>query len=401
VLPERVTGWTQPGHGAKFGAMNQTIEARPQPGAPAAADWRLQIPEPRRRDLRAWFWSIAGMTFIVMVIGGITRLTQSGLSIVDWQPLFGVIPPLNEAQWLEKFELYRQFPEYQLRRQGMSLDEFKFIFFWEYMHRLAARGIGMVFLVPFVIFAIRGYFNGPLVRRALLLFGLGGMQGVLGWVMVQSGLVDRPSVSHYRLAAHLSLAFVIFGLAVWYARDLALTGHRIATSGTVRALMLRGIVAVGALLGIQIVWGAFVAGLKAGFMYNTFPLMGGRLAPPELLALDPALVNFVANPAAVQWAHRVLGTVLAAAAIALFVKVRRAHTDRLSGRFNTALLALIASQYLLGVLTVIYRVPVALGVTHQAAAMVIFGVWVCWLHHVKHGLARDPVPTLQNGRSTY
>jgi heme a synthase len=358
-----------------------------------AGDWRLDIPVDRRPALRAWFWSIAAMTLAVLIVGGITRLTQSGLSIVYWKPLMGVIPPLNEAQWLEKFELYRQFPEYQIRRQGMTLAEFKFIYFWEYLHRLIARMIGVVFLVPFVVFWIRGWFTPPLLRRSLALFALGAMQGVMGWLMVQSGLVDRPSVSHYRLAAHLSLAFIIFGYAVWLARELATKATSASastaqpTSSTAAArLMARGLALVGALLAVQVVWGAFVAGLKAGLLYNTFPLMGGRLAPRELLILEPALRNFFENHAAVQWLHRLLGTLLLIAATYVFVRVRRAAVDRTSARFNTALFALISGQYLLGVLTLVFRVPVALGVTHQAVAMIISGVWLAWLHHVRRAV---------------
>ena len=173
------------------------------------ADWRLQIPEERRNHLRIWLASGAVLTFIILVIGGITRLTQSGLSIVDWDPIMGVIPPLNEAQWQQAFERYQQFPEYQKLRQGMTLPEFQFIFFWEYLHRLLARTIGLVFLIPFVFFWVRGYFNPPLRNRTLALFGLGALQGFMGWFMVKSGLVDNPAVSHYRLAAHLSIALLI------------------------------------------------------------------------------------------------------------------------------------------------------------------------------------------------
>jgi heme a synthase len=370
--------------------MTTTTNTQARVRSAPAADWRLQIPDARRAPLSTWFWSIAAMTLAVMVVGGITRLTQSGLSIVDWQPLMGVIPPLNEAQWQETFELYRQYPEYQLRRQGMTLGEFKFIFFWEYLHRLVARMIGVVFLVPFVIFWLRGYFTAPLARRALVLFALGAMQGVLGWVMVQSGLVDRPSVSHYRLAAHLGLAFVIFGYAVWLAREVSTAGRTVAAiSAPLRRSMTRGLLLVGGLLGLQVVWGAFVAGLKAGWQYNTFPLMAGRLVPPDLLALQPAWLNFVAYPSAVQWTHRLLGTVLAAAVIWLFIHVACAGADRLSARFNVALLSLVSAQYLLGVLTLVYFVPVTLGVLHQAVALVIFGVWLCWLHHVRQRLSVD------------
>jgi len=356
----------------------------------ARTDWRLAIPESRRRHLRLWLWSIAATTFGVMVVGGITRLTLSGLSIVDWQPLMGVIPPLTDAQWQETFELYRQFPEYQLRRQGMSLAEFKFIFFWEYLHRLLARGIGMVFLVPFAFFWLKGYLSPPLLRRTLLLFALGAMQGVMGWLMVMSGLVDRPSVSHYRLAAHLSLAFLIFGGAVWLARDLALRVEGRVVEAGERRLMLRGLGAVGVLLALQIVWGAFVAGLRAGKIYPTFPLMAGSLTPPDLLILDAFVENFVANPAAVQWMHRVLGTLLALAVFALFVQVRRHVSDRASWRFNLALAALIAVQYALGVVTLLLLVPVSLGVIHQGVAMVVFGVWLAWLHRVVRSAPGGP-----------
>jgi heme a synthase len=356
----------------------------PAAHAPADADWPLQIPESRRRVLRLWLWSIAAMTFVVLVVGGITRLTQSGLSIVDWKPFMGVIPPLGEAQWQARFDLYRQFPEYQQLRRGMTLSEFKFIFFWEYLHRLVARAIGLVFLVPFVVFWLRGYLTRPLARRALTLFGLGALQGLMGWLMVQSGLVDRPSVSHYRLAAHLSLAFVIFGYAVWLARDLRHTAMGPPIEATTQRLLNRGLLLIGSLLAVQIVWGAFVAGLKAGHYYPTFPLMGGRLVPTDMFWLEPALRNFVENPIAVQWTHRVIGTILGLAAVAFFVRVQRTGVDTVSGRLNVIFLSSILAQYLLGVLTLVYRVPVSLAVIHQGAAMLVFGIWLWWLHHVRH-----------------
>jgi heme a synthase len=351
--------------------------------AAEASDWRLGIPERRRRSLRLWLWTIAAMTFGVLIVGGITRLTLSGLSIVDWKPLMGVIPPLDETQWQATFELYRQYPEYQTWRQGMTLQEFKFIFFWEYLHRLLARGIGMVFLVPFAFFWIRGYFTPPLLRRALLLFGLGAMQGLMGWLMVKSGLVDRPSVSHYRLAAHLGLAFLIFGYAVWLVRELGVGPVAARVNGAARRLMLRGLALIGTVMALQIVWGAFVAGLRAGKFHNTFPLMGGRVVPADLLHLEPALLNAVANPVGVQWVHRVLGTLLLALAVAFWARVARSRADATSQRLNRLLAALIALQFGLGILTLVYAVPIALGVVHQGAAMIIFGIWVVWLHHAR------------------
>jgi heme a synthase len=364
--------------------MTRTTSVPANPTAPAPSDWRLEIPESERQPLRVWLWSIAAMTFVVLIVGGITRLTQSGLSIVDWQPIMGVIPPLDAAQWQEAFDRYRQFPEYQQLRRGMTMAEFQFIFFWEYLHRVVARLIGLVFLIPFLYFWIRGYLTRPLMGRTLILFAMGAGQGVLGWVMVASGLVDRPSVSHYKLAAHLSLAFIIFGYAVWLARELKVGLDRTPAARATRAMMTRGLAVVGVLLALQVVWGGFVAGLKAGLYHNTFPLMEGRLVPPTLLFLDPAIVNFVQNPIAVQWVHRVLGTVLALAVLGLFFQVLRSRVDTMSRRLNVTMLVLMAVQYLLGVLTLIYFVPVTLGVIHQGMAMVIFGVWVWWLHHVRN-----------------
>lgn len=335
-----------------------------------------------RRRLRLWLSAIAVTTFVVLVLGGATRLTQSGLSIVDWQPLMGVVPPLNETDWAERFDRYRQFPEYQQLRRGMTLEQFKVIFLWEYAHRVVARLIGLVFLIPFVYFWLRGYLVRPLAYRALALFGLGAMQGAVGWLMVSSGLVDRPSVSHYRLAAHLTLAFVIFGFSLWLARDLALGPARAASTALTRRRMARGLAVVGTLLGVQIVWGAFVAGLKAGLVFNTFPLMAGRLIPAGMLTLDPAVLNFLANVAAVQWMHRLVGTALLLAAVVVVVQVRRTDVDQASRRLSTVVLSLIATQYLLGVLTLVYVVPVTLGVLHQAMALAIAGAWVGWAHHV-------------------
>jgi cytochrome c oxidase assembly protein subunit 15 len=347
-----------------------------------ADDWRRALSEPGRRRVRLWLWAVAAATASVVMVGGITRLTHSGLSMVEWQPIVGVVPPLDDAQWAERFEQYRRYPEYQVRRD-MSLGEFKRIFFWEYLHRLLARGIGLVFLVPFLAFWRAGYLPSPLAWRTVTLFACGAAQGVLGWWMVRSGLVDRPSVSHYRLAAHLVLAVVIFGFCIWLARDLSMTRVRRAVSARTRALMARGLAALGVLMAAQIVWGAFVAGLKAGLLFNTFPLMGGRLVPEALLALDPVMRNFVENLATVQWTHRALGTLALCSTAVLFAAVRRSDADRASKRLNLALAALVAAQYLLGIATLILRVPVGLAVAHQGLALAVTGVWVAWLHHVR------------------
>jgi heme a synthase len=352
---------------------------RPVPdgaGASSPADGR------RRAHLRAWLWSGAALTFVILVVGGITRLTQSGLSIVDWQPLMGVVPPLSEAQWQESFDRYRQFPEYQQLRRGMTLDEYRFIFFWEYLHRMVARLIGLVFLVPFLVFLAKGYFDRPLLRRALLLFGLGALQGFMGWYMVSSGLADQPHVSHYRLAIHLAIAFAIFGCCVWFALDLRERAAGPPVDPEARRRLTPALYLLGGLLGVQILWGALVAGLKAGRYFNTFPLMGGGWIPPNALGLDPLALNLVENPFTVQWLHRVLGTALAVVAVLVHLRVRRVAPDRATRRLSAAFVLLVLAQYALGVLTLLLHVPVSLGVAHQAAAMVIFGVWLAWLHRV-------------------
>ncbi len=365
---------------------------------PASTDWRLDIPEERRAHLRTWFWAVAAMTFSVLVVGGITRLTHSGLSIVNWDPIMGVIPPLDHAHWVAAFERYQQFPEYRQLRRGMTLGQFQYIFLWEYLHRLLARSIGLVFLVPFLLFWMRGYFNRPLATRALVLFGLGLGQGVMGWLMVASGLVDRPSVSHYRLAAHLSLAFTIFGFSIWLARELAVGPDRQAVPAHERRRVVRSVGVLGVVLALQVIWGAFTAGLKAGRYDNTFPLMEGHLIPPSLYWLEPTILNLVQNPIGVQWMHRVLGTLLLLAVLGVFLVVRRAGVDAATRGYAALFLSLVAVQYLLGVTTLLLVVPIPVAVTHQATAMVIFGVWVAWLHHAR-GLEGVPAGALPDRES--
>jgi cytochrome c oxidase assembly protein subunit 15 len=340
-----------------------------------------------------WLWTGAALTAGTLVVGGITRLTESGLSIVDWAPIVGSVPPLNDADWHEAFARYQQYPEYAKLRPNMTLSEFKYIYFWEYLHRMMGRLIGMAFLIPFLWFWIRGYFTGPLIRRVLVLFALGGLQGLMGWYMVSSGLVDRPEVSHYRLAAHLLLAITIFGCCVWFANDLLARPSRLITPES-RGFMLLALMGLGALLAIQIFWGALVAGLKAGFIYGTFPLMDGSLLPPNGWVLDPVLLNLVENMATVQWVHRVLATVLLIGAIVFFVKVRREPELVRFQRGSGALAALIVLQYGLGVTTLLTHVEIPIAVSHQLTALLIVGVLLTLLHQVLRSESRphDPAP---------
>jgi cytochrome c oxidase assembly protein subunit 15 len=362
------------------------------------AAWPSDVPDraPSTRDrrrLRLWFLSGALLTFLILVVGGITRLTESGLSIVEWRPITGVVPPLGEAEWREAFRRYQAYPEYRMLRHGMTLAQFRGIYLWEYAHRLLARLVGVVFLVPCLVFWLRGSLDGALRRRVLVLFGLGALQGFMGWFMVRSGLVSDPRVSHYRLAAHLCIALCILGYCLWLAHEQrAVPGGRSgAPAPPGRRALAGGVYLLGLLLLLQIVWGAFVAGMDAGTIYNTFPMMNGRPVPEGALSLRPAVRNLVENPATVQWTHRLLGTLLLLAAFAVLARSRRAGTDRGTRRLSGVFAGLVLVQYGLGIVTLLTSVPVPLGALHQANAVLLFGVWVSWLHHARSGRrATDP-----------
>lgn len=337
----------------------------------------------QRKRVRIWFWIGAALVFLMLVIGGITRLTQSGLSMVDWRPLMGSIPPLTEAGWQETFDQYKQYPEYQKLNKGMSLYEFKFIFFWEYIHRMLGRLIGIVFLLPYIYFSVKGYMDRKLHQKALILFGLGALQGIMGWIMVKSGLVDNPYVSHYRLAAHLILAFAIIAYCIWFARDLAIKRPKRKVEIYPHRILHRVLVAFGVILSIQIVWGAFTAGLKAGHMFQTFPLMEGAWMPESVWFYRPLIGNLVENPIAVQWVHRIAGTVLGVMALASWYSARKLTDNRRLLDHMHVLLVAVLLQYLAGVYTLLWDVPVWLGVLHQAIAMVIWVIWLLALHHIR------------------
>jgi cytochrome c oxidase assembly protein subunit 15 len=354
--------------------------------------WVDEIPDAHRRPLRRWMWVGAGLTASTLVVGGITRLTESGLSIVDWAPIVGSIPPLNDADWQEAFARYQQYPEYVKIRPDMTLSEFKQIYFWEYLHRMLGRLIGVAFLIPFIFFWIRGYLTGPMFRRVGLLFALGGLQGLMGWYMVSSGLVDRPDVSQYRLAAHLLLAITIFGCCLWFGNDL-LDRQRLQLSAESRTFMTRALVVVGALLMIQIFWGALVAGLNAGFILNTFPLMNGSLLPPQGWSHDPVLINLFENLATVQWMHRLLATVLLLSGVALLLIIRRNPALASFQRWGALLAGMIAVQYGLGILTLLSHVRIGLGVSHQLVALAIVGVLLTFLHQIRRSTPEPVIRT--------
>ncbi|WP_138430972.1 COX15/CtaA family protein [Fodinibius saliphilus] len=326
-----------------------------------------------------WFWSGAGLITLMLVVGGITRLTGSGLSMTDWNVIMGVFPPMSETGWQEAFNQYKQFPEYQQLNVGMTLDGFKSIFFWEYTHRLLGRIVGLVFMVPFIWFLIRGYFTQRLIKRSLFLFVLGAAQGIMGWIMVKSGLIDVPRVSHYRLMLHLILAFALVGFCTWFALDLR--KRRTTDIEKFDSSVTKLTVAVGILLALQIVWGALVAGLDAGLIYNTFPLMNGSWLPQNFMTMQPALLNLVENPGTVQWMHRILGTVFVIAVAITWFKAKKLKDVLLYQRAQI-LFALVIIQYVLGIVTLLMNVPVEAGVLHQFAAMVVWISWLTVLHRV-------------------
>lgn len=329
-----------------------------------------------RRAVAVWLIVCAAMVFAMAIIGAITRLTGSGLSMVEWRPLIGALPPLSETEWQRVFDLYRQSPEYRHVNAGMTLDDFKLIFFWEWFHRLWGRLIGLVFVVPFLWFWLRGRIPRPLLPKLVGLLALGGLQGVIGWWMVASGLVDRPAVSHYRLAVHLSLAFLIYALLLWVAWGL-LEGRRERLPPTVGTVRRHGWAAL-ALLSVTIVWGAMVAGIDAGLAYNSFPLMHGHLLPPEAWTLVPTWVNFFENTALVQFTHRWLGIATALTVLALWARVERAAVGpRVRRLARWAALAAVA-QASLGIATLLLAVPLTIATLHQAGALGLLTV-LLWL----------------------
>lgn len=336
-----------------------------------------------RRAVQVWLAAVALMVAATAVVGAATRLTGSGLSITEWEPILGVIPPFTAADWQVAFDKYRAIPQYQQINKGMSLAAFQTIFWWEWGHRMIARAIGLVYALPFVVFLLRGTIPRPLVPRLVLLLGLGGLQGAVGWYMVKSGLVDRVSVSQYRLAMHLGLAFLIFAMLVWTILDLSDPERRppsLATLG--RGDRVRGHVLLGGLY-VQVLLGALVAGLKAGHTYNDWPLMAGEIVPGGLLAQSPVWVNLFENAATVQFNHRVAAYLLVALALWHCLRlVRHADDPRVRGT-AVVLAALVLGQSALGVWTLVAWVPISLGVAHQIGALVVLAAAVAHVHALR------------------
>jgi len=334
------------------------------------------------RPVRIWLWICAAMIFVMVVIGGVTRLTESGLSITEWRPVTGTIPPIGVEQWEAEFAKYQRIPEFREKNASMTLDEFKTIFWWEYVHRLWGRLIGIAFALPLAWFAVTRRVRGGMLARLCGLLVLGGMQGAVGWWMVASGLVDRTDVSPYRLATHLGLALVILALVQRLA--LQLGDPRPATARGAQAVLGRA--TLGA-IALTILAGAFVAGTDAGFTYNTFPLMDGRFVPAGYGDLAPWWTNLFENIAAVQFNHRWIAVGTMALAIAYVGSIHAGRLDERARRLASWLGAAIIGQVALGIATLLLAVPVALGAAHQAGAVVVLSLALA-THHAALRSAR-------------
>lgn len=351
--------------------MTQAIDGDPETTRQLAGKARTLKAAQARPVIVAWLFFSAFMVAAMIVIGGITRLTESGLSMVEWRPLIGWVPPLTDAEWTRVFDLYKLSPQYQQVNAWMDLQAFKTIFFWEYVHRVWGRLIGLLYALPFLAFLISGRIERRWVGRLTLLLALGGLQGVIGWWMVTSGLADEPMVSPYRLATHLSMAFLILGLLLWTALQIR-AQDRPAGEPATRAIRT-GAGHMLAFICITIVAGAFVAGTDAGFDYNTFPLMDGRLVPEGYW--DHGLIGLTEHVPAVQFNHRWIA--IATAVLTLgFVFWARPRVPQAARMPLTLLGMMVVAQVAIGIVTLLAVVPVWLGALHQGGAVLLFSVAV-------------------------
>lgn len=325
------------------------------------------------------YWLLTGclLIFSMVVIGGITRLTHSGLSISNYKLISGTLPPMNETEWHEAFDLYKQYPEYQKLNNHFNLQDFKDIYFWEWLHRLIGRMIGLVFLIPFLYFLITKQLTKPTIKKSIILLCMGAFQGFMGWYMVKSGLVDNPDVSHYRLAAHLTTAFVTFAYTFWVALDLIFPINKEIN------LKFRNLVRWGlAILTLQIIYGAFVAGLDAGFIHNHWPMMSEGKFMHETVYIEqsPLYKNFIEGKSGVQFVHRTLAYIVVLFIIIIWKKSKKLNATKMQSFGINSILIMVGIQFLLGVFTILLHVPVWLGVVHQVGAFLLLSAMTFTLH---------------------
>lgn len=334
------------------------------------------------------YWLLTGcvMIAVMVVIGGVTRLTHSGLSITEWKPISGALPPLNDADWQSEFDKYKEIPEFAVKHSHMKMADFKFIYFWEFIHRQWGRLMGLVFIIPFAYFLIKGKLRGELLKKTIVILLGGAVVASLGWFMVASGLKDMPDVSHYRLAIHLTAAFSLFLYILYTALDLIYPHKR---DLSVRLKPIKKILtAVVIITFIQVVYGAFVAGLRAGTIHTTFPLMTGQFIPHDFMLLHGNLLDFLEHKTTVQFTHRMFAFTLLGLVAALLMKGFKARVPSSVRKGLYFIAAAFTLQFVLGALTVVYAVPLLLGVLHQLGALVFLTALFYTLHAVQH---RKPI----------
>ena len=333
----------------------------------------------KKDNKKVIYWLLTGclLIFIMVIVGGITRLTHSGLSISNYKLISGTIPPMNDVEWQEAFDLYKQYPEYQKLNNHFGLQDFKDIYFWEWLHRVIGRFIGLVFFLPFLYFLLTKQLTKPTIKKAIILLCLGAFQGFLGWYMVKSGLVNNPDVSHFRLAAHLTTAFLTFAYTFWVALDLMFPNKK-EISKSFRNLIRFGL----AILILQIIYGAFVAGLDAGFIHNHWPMMNEGKFIHETVYIEqtPVYKNFIEGKSGVQFVHRIMAYFVVGFILAIYLKSRKLILTIYQSRAIYSLLIMVFIQFLLGILTIILQVPVWLGVAHQVGAFFLLSAMTFTLH---------------------
>lgn len=341
--------------------------------------YEIDNAEKYRAQVRNWLYFVALLIFIMVIVGGATRLTDSGLSITEWKPILGAIPPLNTADWEMALEKYRQIPEYQLINKGMSMSDFQFIYWWEWGHRFLGRFIGLVVFFPLAFFWLAGRLENWMKPHLAFLFVLGGLQGFIGWWMVSSGLVDRVDVSQYRLATHLTLACIIFAYTLWLARSLALHSNEQVT----KSVKVFAPVFVLAIL-LQIFLGALVAGLDAGLAFNDWPTMDGVIIPSDLWILTPTWINAFENPKTVQFIHRISAYALILLALLQMIFALKSTSGDTHKLRTIVLMVLTLAQAAIGVATLVLQVPLNWGLYHQGGALVVLGFAVAHWRGVKY-----------------
>ncbi len=341
-----------------------------------------------QKIIALWLFICCAAIYAMVILGGVTRLTGSGLSMVEWAPIMGSLPPLNQSEWLEAFELYKQFPEYKIKNYNMDLNAFKSIFWFEYSHRILGRMIGIIFFFPMVFFFYKGWVSSSLKPKLIAMFILGGLQGLLGWYMVKSGLVNNPDVSQYRLTAHLGLALFVYAYILWMAMSLFFQNSEIQNKDALEKKTIMDSLKPFALflsifVFVTAISGGFVAGLKAGHAYNTFPLMNGQLIPDGLFTLEPGWINMFENVTTVQFDHRLAATVLFISIIIFYIAaIRKTPSKRIKLGLHL-MLTMLFIQVSLGISTLLFHVPVAVAASHQAGALLLFTIVLYVTHQIR------------------